>query len=65
MSAKRDAGRIEGDGDTNTTPEGLGRRLEDAVERSIFDIEAERTAPRSLRPVDVKDSALLVVPPDG
>jgi len=49
MGATRDASSIEPDRNPNTTAERLAQRLEDAVERSMNDLESERPPLKGLR----------------
>jgi hypothetical protein len=48
--AKRPTGSVEVDAGAGTTAEQLARRLEDAVERTMNDLESELAVRKSLRP---------------
>lgn len=61
MSATRDASSTEPDGEPNTPAERLAQRLEDAVERSMNDLESERTPPKALRPDVQVDAAVSLL----
>lgn len=50
MDATQDAGSTTADGHAGITAKQLAQRLEDAVERSMNDLESERAAVESLRP---------------
>jgi hypothetical protein len=50
VDAKRPAASVEIDAHAGTTAERLARRLEDAVERALNDLESELATRKRLRP---------------
>ena len=50
VGAERPTASVEVDADAGTTAERLARNLEDAVERTMNDLESELAARKSLRP---------------